>query len=322
MPGEYIASVDQGTASSRCIDLRRHGAGGVGEPDASTVSIFPRPGWVEHDAAEIWANVLTWSHGALPRRAAAAGRSSSRSASPTSARPRCCGTARTGEPVHNAIVWQDTRTGPLWSRARGRRRPGPLHASAAACRWPRTSPAPKMRWLLDNVAGPARAGRARRGAVRHDRHVADLEPHRRRHVTDVTNASRTMLMNLRTLDWDDELLDAFGVPRAMLPEIRSSSEVYGQRRRCSPGVPVAARARRPAGGAVRPDLLQPGRGQVHLRHRQLPAAEHRRRAGRSRRTGCSPPSATGSASSRRRTRWRARSRSPARWCSGCATTSG
>ena len=86
----------------------------------------------------------------------------------------------------------------------------------------------KIRWILDNVAGARERAEGGRPAVRQHRHVRPLEPHRRLHLTDCTNASRTQLMNLETLDWDEELLDAFGIPRAMLPRIASSSEVYGE----------------------------------------------------------------------------------------------
>ena len=109
----------------------------------------------------------------------------------------------TGRPIDNAIVWQDTRTDRLVPRAGRRGRPGPLPRQTAACRWPPISPGPKIRWLLDNVDGARERAEARRVAVRHHRRLADLEAHRRAHVTDVTNASRTMLMNLKTLDWDD-----------------------------------------------------------------------------------------------------------------------
>ena len=186
----------------------------------------------------------------------------------------------TGEPVHNALVWQDTRTDALCrelgrnvGQDRFRRETGLPLASYFA--------GPKIRWLLDNVEGlreRAEAGDILFGTM--DSWVIwNLTggPDGGVHVTDVTNASRTMLMNLHTLAWDEKICASIGVPPRVLPEIRSSSEVYGDRQlggldRRAGGL----RARRPAGGAVRPDLLRTGRGQVHLRHRHLHADEHRR----------------------------------------------
>ena len=116
------------------------------------------------------------------------------------------------------------------------------------------------------------------------------------HITDVSNASRTMLMDLATHDWDQELLDAIGVPRSMLPEIKGSSEVYGEAKLGAVrGRPGRRRPRRPAGRALRPDLLRGRRGQEHLRHGQLPAPEHRHRGRCPPRTASSPRPATGSA---------------------------
>ena len=181
--------------------------------------------------------------------------------------------------MHNAINWQDTRTDQLCRELAGdagqdrfRERCGlPLATYFSG---------PKLRWLLDHVPGlreRAEAGEVLFGTM--DSWL--IWKLTGRHLTDVTNASRTMLMNLETLDWDDELLDAIGVPRAMLPEIRPSSEVYGEARRAAGRRAGRRGARRPAGRAVRADLLRARRGQVHLRHRQLPAAQHRR-ASRSR----------------------------------------
>ena len=142
--------------------------------------------------------------------------------------------------------------------------------------------------------GLRRAGRTRRGAVRDDGDLADLEPHRRarrrtaRHRRDQRqphDAARPAHPGTGTTD----LLAFFGIPRAMLPEVRSSVEVYGTASRGAAGRPHRRGARRSAGGAVRADLLHPRRGQVHVRHRQLPAAEHRQRDRAARRTGCSPP---------------------------------
>ncbi|SMC98609.1 glycerol kinase [Lentzea albidocapillata] len=225
----YIAAIDQGTTSSRCIVFDQAG-GIVSVAQREHRQIFPKPGWVEHDASEIWTNVQAVVRDALSHASlslgdiAAFGITNQRETT-------VVWDKATGEPVHNAIVWQDTRTDALIRRLgdqdRFRERSGlPLATYFSG---------PKLRWLLDNVEG-LRA-RAERGEVLFGTMdtwlIWNLTG---RHVTDVTNASRTMLMNLETLDWDQELVDAMDVPREMLPEIRSSSEVYGTYE----GVPVAS----------------------------------------------------------------------------------
>jgi len=233
---QYVAAIDQGTTSSRCIVFDRRGdVVSVGQREHR--QIFPRPGWVEHDAAEIWANVVAVVEEALaaggltPDRLAAVGITNQRETTVVWDR-------RTGEPVHHAIVWQDTRTDRLLDvlggeagQDRFRERCGlPLATYFSG---------PKLRWLLDEV--PGLRERAERGEVLFGTVDTWLVwKLTGRHVTDVTNASRTMLMNLHTLDWDEQILDAMGVPAAMLPEIRSSSEVYGTARGPLEGVPVAA----------------------------------------------------------------------------------
>ncbi|OLE29341.1 MAG: glycerol kinase [Actinobacteria bacterium 13_1_20CM_3_71_11] len=198
MTSAYIAAIDQGTTSTRCM---------VFDVDARVVAldqrehrqIYPRPGWVEHDALEIWHNVEAVTRGALDR--AGLSRADLAAIGITNQRETTLlWDATTGEPVHPAIVWQDTRTDRL------------------------------IRDLAGNV-----------GTDRF-RPVCGLPLARLtgRHATDVTNASRTMLMSLSTLDWDAELLDAFGIPRAMLPEILPSSHVYGEARGDLGGVPVAS----------------------------------------------------------------------------------
>ncbi|MFC3896565.1 glycerol kinase GlpK [Lentzea rhizosphaerae] len=225
----YIAAIDQGTTSSRCIVFDQSG-GIVSVAQREHRQIFPKPGWVEHDATEIWTNVQAVVRDALAQASlthtdiAAFGITNQRETT-------VVWDKATGEPVHNAIVWQDTRTDAvikqLGDQDRFRERSGlPLATYFSG---------PKLRWLLDNVEG-LRA-RAERGEVLFGTMdtwlIWNLTG---RHVTDVTNASRTMLMNLETLDWDPELVAAMDVPREMLPEIRSSSEVYGTHE----GVPVAS----------------------------------------------------------------------------------
>ena len=171
----------------------------------------------------------------------------------------------TGKPVHNAIVWQDTRTDSLC------RKLGAEHGQDRfrdRCGLPLATyfSGPKVSWLLDSAPGLRQ--RAEQGDLLFGTMDSWLVWNLTgRHVTDVTNASRTMLMNLETLDWDDVLLDAIGVPRAMLPEIQPSSKIYGEAGNSLGGRAHRRRARRSAGGALRPDLLLGGRGQMHLRHR-------------------------------------------------------
>jgi glycerol kinase len=236
MSASYVAAIDQGTTSSRCIVFDRDGAiAAIVQKEHR--QIFPRPGWVEHDAEEIWANVQEVVAGALTK--LAIGPSDLAAVGITNQRETTLlWDKASGEPIHNAIVWQDTRTdrlvrelGGAAGQDRFRDRCGlPLATYFAG---------PKIRWLLDNVEG-ARAA-AERGELLFGTMDAWLIwKLTGRHVTDVTNASRTMLMNLSTLDWDPTLLEAIGIPRAMLPEIRPSSEVYGRAAGVLEGVAVAS----------------------------------------------------------------------------------
>jgi len=233
---QYVAAIDQGTTSSRCIIFDT--AGQIAAIDQKEHrQIFPRPGWVEHDAVEIWTNVQAVTKGALDK--LSIGASDLAAVGITNQRETTLVWDRaTGQPVHNAIVWQDTRTDRLIRELGGgvgqerfRDRCGlPLATYFSG---------PKIRWLLDNL--PELRERAERGEVLFGTMDSWLIWNLTgRHVTDVTNASRTMLMNLKSLDWDQGLLDGIGVPRAMLPEIRSSSEVYGRGRGVLEGAPVAA----------------------------------------------------------------------------------
>ncbi|MEV0720967.1 FGGY family carbohydrate kinase, partial [Asanoa sp. NPDC050611] len=211
----YVAAIDQGTTSSRCIVFDGDG-GIVAVARREHRQLYPRPGWVEHDAAEIWANVRAVVDEAVAGYdIAALGITNQRETTLVWDRV-------TGEPVHHAIVWQDTRTEAILRTLADRaeeitRITGlPLATYFAG---------PKLRWLLDNVTGLRE--RAERGEVLFGTIDSWLIWNLTgRHVTDVTNASRTLLMDLRTLDWSPELLDALGVPRAMLPEIRPSADVY------------------------------------------------------------------------------------------------
>jgi glycerol kinase len=232
----YVAAIDQGTASSRCI-VFDHRARIVSVAQKEHRHYFPRPGWVEHDPEEIWRNVLQVVNEALanaelsPADLSALGIANQRETTVLWDR-------RTGTPVHNAINWEDTRTDQLCRELAGdagqnrfREKTGlPLATYFSG---------PKVRWLLDRVSGLRE--RAEEGEVLFGTIDSWLIWNLcGRHVTDVTNASRTLLMDLNTREWDDELLSAIGVPRAMLPEIRPSAEIYGEAGAPLRGVPVAS----------------------------------------------------------------------------------
>jgi glycerol kinase len=236
MSERCIAAVDQGTASSRCL-IFDHSGRIVAVSQREHRHHYPRPGWVEHDPEEIWANVELVIAQALadaqlnPRDLEALGIASQRETTLVWDR-------ESGRPVHRAITWQDTRTDRLvrelaerYGNDYTRERTGlPLTSYFAG---------PKLRWLFEHIDGLEQ--RAQRGEVLFGTVDAWLIWRLTgRHLTDLTNASRTLLMNLRTLDWDDELLEMFGVPRAMLPQIRPSAEIYGEARGQLEGVPVAA----------------------------------------------------------------------------------
>ncbi len=236
MSSRYIAAIDQGTTSSRCMIFDNAGAV-VSSVQMEHRQIYPRPGWVEHDALEIWANVETVVAQAMAR--LGVGPADLAAVGVTNQRETVVLWERaTGRPIGNAVVWQDTRTSALVETF-GRH--GGQDRFRDRCGLPLATyfSGPKIRWLLDSIDG------ARAGAERGDILFGTIDSWliwklTGRHVTDVTNASRTMLMNLATLDWDDSLLDAIGVPRAMLPNIRPSSDVYGVSGGVLLGVPVAS----------------------------------------------------------------------------------
>lgn len=237
---EYVVAIDQGTTSTRCMVFDRRGTV-VCSDQQEHRQIFPRPGWVEHDPVEIWQRTQAVIAGALSKgnisraELVALGITNQRETTVLWERS-------TGKPLHHAIVWQDTRTDTLihqlaqeGGQDRFRARVGlPLATYFAG---------PKARWLLDHVDG------AREAAARGDVCFGTIDtfliwwlsggPQGGIHVTDVTNASRTMLMNLQTLDWDAEMLEIMGIPRAILPEIRPSSQVYTRARGLLEGVPIA-----------------------------------------------------------------------------------
>lgn len=236
----YVAALDQGTTSTRCIVFDRGGRV-VARAAQEHVQLYPRPGWVEHDPLEIW-NV---SQSVIANALAQGGLGAGDLAALGVANQRettVVWNRRTGQPVYNAIVWQDTRTDALCAALAGKGGPDRIRTQTGL---PLATyfAGPKLQWILDNVEGAraaAEAGELAFGTV-DSWLIWNLTGGTRGgvHVTDVTNASRTLLMNLATLDWDDELLDLMHVPRAVLATIRSSSEVYGTATGALADVPLA-----------------------------------------------------------------------------------
>ncbi len=256
MSSRYVAAIDQGTTSTRCMIFDAGGAVAALAKKEHR-QIYPRPGWVEHDAREIWANVETVVGHALellaigPNDLAAVGVTNQRETTVLWDRA-------SGDPIAPAIVWQDTRTAPM-VEALGR--DGGQDRFRDLCGLPLATyfSGPKIAWLLDHVPGArsrAEAGEILFGTI--DSWL--IWKLTGRHVTDVTNASRTLLMNLETLAWDDRLLSAMTIPRAMLPEIRPSAEVYGAGRGVLAGVPVAAALGDQQAALFGQTCFQPGEG--------------------------------------------------------------
>ncbi|MFE3289776.1 glycerol kinase GlpK [Rhodococcus sp. NPDC059234] len=237
----YVAAIDQGTTSTRCM-IFDHAGGVVAVAQQEHEQIFPRAGWVEHDPLEIWRAAREVTAKALAgadltgHDIVAVGITNQRETTVVWDR-------RTGEPVYNAIVWQDTRTDELCTELGGAEGPDRYRESTGLPLSTYFS-GPKVRWILDNVEGVrarAEAGELCFGTM--DSWIVwNLTggPDGGLHVTDVTNASRTMLMNLRTLDWDEQICADMAVPMSLLPQIRSSSERYGQVREGTglAGVPI------------------------------------------------------------------------------------
>ncbi|NBM14525.1 glycerol kinase GlpK [Streptomyces sp. GC420] len=241
MVERYVMSIDQGTNSTRCI-LFDHGGRLVSVAQREHHQYYPRPGWVEHDALEIWRNLQR----VVPEALSNAGVGTADVAAVGIANQRettVLWDRRTGVPLGRAIVWQDTRTAPLVEELRNRT--GEDFFLDRCSLAPATYfSAPRIRWLFDHVDGLER--RAGDGDVLFGTMESWLIWNLTGgaagglHITDATNASRTMLMNIRTLTWDEGLLEFFGVPRAMLPQIRSSADHYGDARSVLPGVRISA----------------------------------------------------------------------------------
>jgi glycerol kinase len=240
---DYVMAIDQGTTSTRAI-IFDHSGSIVDSEQMEHEQIFPKAGWVEHNGLEIWRNTREVAAGALAR------------ANITKANIVACGITNqretaivwdknTGEPVYNAIVWQDTRTQKICDDLAALGGGADRYKAKVGLPLATYFSGPKIRWILDNVEG------ARAKAENGDLLFGNMDtwtiwnmtggPDGGVHVTDVTNASRTMLMDLSTLSWDEEIAAEMGIPMSMLPEIRSSSEVYGNVRPTGilAGVPIA-----------------------------------------------------------------------------------
>lgn len=234
-----VAAIDLGTTSARCM-LFDHRGRMVAIAQREQRQSFPRPGWAEQDALELWRNVRR----IVPEALRLAGLDESNVAAVGIANQRettVVWDRHTGQPLAPAITWQDTRTGPVVDQiapeAEAVRRIAGFKPAAYFA-------APRLRWLLDNVRGlesRARSGEALFGTLE-SWLIWNLTggPKHGIHVTDVTNASRTMLMDLRSLQWSSKLLGLLDIPEAMLPRIVSNSEVYAHCTSVLPGVPIAA----------------------------------------------------------------------------------
>jgi glycerol kinase len=233
----HVLALDQGTTSSRAIVFDRGGRI-VASAQKEFRQIYPQPGWVEHDAGEIWSTQLAVAQSAL-RQSGVAAREVAGIGITNQRETTVLWDRSTGAPIANAIVWQDRRTAGLCASLRERGLEEWVRAKTGLVLDPYFS-ATKIAWLLDHVPG-ARA-RAERGELAFgtvDSWLIWNLTGGATHVTDVSNASRTLLVDLATLQWDDDLLALFNVPRGLLPRITSSSEVVGSARAELLGAPIA-----------------------------------------------------------------------------------
>ena len=223
---QYILSFDQGTTSSRAIVFDRYGAI-ISVAQKEFTQIFPQPGWVEHDANEIWSTQLGVAAEAITKagltvkQIAAIGITNQRETT-------VVWDKKTGQPIHNAIVWQDRRTADFCDALRKEGKDRFIQQKTGLVIDAYFS-ATKVKWILDHVEGArakANNGELCFGTI--DTWLLWKLTNGKVHATDVSNASRTMLFNIHSLNWDEALLKIFDVPAAILPEVRSSSEVYGE----------------------------------------------------------------------------------------------
>jgi glycerol kinase len=234
---KHILALDQGTTSSRAI-IFDHAGSIIAVAQKEFPQIFPRPGWVEHDPGDIWSSQAGVAAEALTKAnisaadVAAIGITNQRETTLVWDRS-------TGAPICNAIVWQDRRTAPMCDRLKARKLERVIRRKTGLVIDAYFS-ATKVQWILQNVKGArarAKAGKLAFGTV--DSWLIWNLTGGKVHVTDASNASRTMLFDITKGEWDDELLKIFDVPRSMLPEVRSSSEVYGQTTLLGAPIPIA-----------------------------------------------------------------------------------
>src|SRR5213595_1714044 len=234
---KYILALDQGTTSSRAI-IFDHAGSNKAVAQQEFPQIFPQPGWVEHNANDIWSAqagvaAQALAHAALtPADIAAIGITNQRETTVVWDR-------KSGKPICNAIVWQDRRTAAMCDRLKARGLEKLIRKKTGLVLDAYFS-GTKLQWILQHVPGArarAKAGELAFGTI--DSWLVWNLTGGQRHVTDASNASRTMLFNIRDGDWDNELLRLFGVPRAILPEVRGSSEVYGETTLFGGAIPIA-----------------------------------------------------------------------------------
>lgn len=228
MDKKYILSLDQGTTTSRAILFDNKGRV-VSMAKKEFRQIYPRPGWVEHDPLEIWSSQMSVIS-EVTARAGVEGRDILALGITNQRETAVLWDRRTGKPVYNAIVWQDRRTADICDKLIDdgldqmiQKRTGLIPDAYFS--------ATKIKWMIDNVPG------ARKKAMEGDLCFGTVDswllwkltggPGKGHHATDITNASRTMLYNIRTLEWDDDLLKLFGIPKKIMPEVRTCSEIYG-----------------------------------------------------------------------------------------------
>ena len=276
----FVLAIDQGTTSSRAIVFR----GDISIAATAQQEFpqhFPASGWVEHEPEDIWTSTVMVCRDALEKAGlkakdiAAIGITNQRETTVVWDRA-------TGQAIHRAIVWQDRRTADICAKLKAEGHEPAISAKTGLIIDPYFS-GTKVAWILDHV--PGARGRAARGELMFgtvDCYLLWRLTGGKVHATDATNASRTLLFNIHTGEWDDELLEILRVPRSMLPEVKDSSANFGD------SVPELfggadrdhRHRRRPAGRDHRPGLLLAGHDEIDLRHRLLCAAQHRRDAGR------------------------------------------
>ena len=243
MAASHVLAIDQGTTGTTVLVLDKR-LSVRAKVNQEFRQIFPKPGWVEHDLDDIWGSTTSTVQRAL-REAGLRGGDVAAIGITNQRETTGLWDRRTGKPLHHAIVWQDRRTTDACARLKAAGHEPRVREKTGLVLDPYFS-ATKLRWLLEHVTGAeekARAGAVAFGTV--DSFLVWRLTGGAAHVTDVSNASRTLLMDLRAREWDRELLDLFGVPRSVLPEIRPSSQVYGTTKgvRVLPdGIPVAGMA--------------------------------------------------------------------------------